>query len=170
MAGPKDRSFAQILTETAIVRDTTDTAVVYDLVVRYDPERFRDPRVGVYPLGFEDQFIHWGKRVALFTRSTAWKSGRFYLHDLSSGRQAWAYTEDARQLYPRSKDVAFPAVANPGELAQLQRWLKLIHATEHPTDQRTMSTWFRLMMLESRDQVVERVLAERAAEDTSAAP
>ena len=88
LAGSRERAFLQIMTDVSIVRDDTrDTTFVYDMVVRYDPARYRDRHIGVYPVPFEDQFILWAKRVGIFTRGTTWSSSRFYLHDISTSRQ-----------------------------------------------------------------------------------
>ena len=161
LAGPRERAFLQTLTEVRVVADTLDTAVVYDLVVHYDPERYRDPQVGVYPLSFEDQFILWGKRVAMYTRSTSWTSGRFFLRDISIPRESWIFSEDLRTLYksptdrlPSKDDASFP------------QWLKLIHAAAPYTDLRTMSRWLRLMHDETRDQLIRRLQAERQRSST----
>ena len=157
LAGPGEEAFVQILTEVNIVQDLSiDTAFVYDLVVRFDADRYRNPQVGLYPLNFEDQFILWGKRVALYTRSTYWQSKRFYLHHIASGRQAWIFTEDARRL--TSVSVAkWPPVATPITPAVFDKWLKIIRAVEPGTDLRSMSRWFRLMHHESREAVVQRL-------------
>ena len=138
LAGPREKAFLQVLIEVQIVRDeTVDTTFVYDLMVRFDPERYRNPRVGIYPLSFEDQFILWGKRIAMYTRSTPWQSSRFYLHDIARGRQAWIFSEDARRLYSRPK-------------------VKKFHEVEAATDLRRMSRWLRLMRPESREIVIQR--------------
>ena len=139
LAGPREKAFLQILTEVQIVRDATvDTTFVYDLMVHFDPERYRNPRVGIYPLSFEDQFILWGKRIATYTRNTPWQSSRFYLHDIANGHQAWIFTEDARRLYSRPRVKPPPATR------------------EAETDLRHMSRWFRLMRPESREIVIQR--------------
>ena len=49
----------------ASCNESQDTAFGYDLVVRFDPTRYRDPHVGSYPLSIMDQFILRGKRVSL---------------------------------------------------------------------------------------------------------
>lgn len=76
LAGPREPAFLQVLTEATIMRSPVDTIFVYDIVVRYDPTRYRDRHGGMYPISFVDQFILWGKRVALYTRSTDWTSRR----------------------------------------------------------------------------------------------
>lgn len=156
LAGPRERAFLQTLTEVRIVPDTLDIAVAYDLVVHFDPERYRDPQVGSYPLSFEDQFILWGKRIAMYSRSTSWTSGRFFLRDISIPREAWIFSEDARALYKSPTD-RLPAKSD----ASFPLWLKLIHAVEPYTDLRTMSRWLRLMQDETRDQLIRRLQAER---------
>lgn len=109
LAGSRERAFLQIMTDVSIVRDDSrDTTFVYDMVVRYDPERYRDRHIGFYPVSFEDQFILWAKRVGLFTRGTTWSSSRFYLHDISTSRQAWILAADARTLYG-PEGLEFPA-------------------------------------------------------------
>lgn len=159
LAGPHERAFLQVLTKVLILRDTSvDTDAIYDLVVRFDPERYRDPRVGTYPLSFENQFILWGKRISLYTRSTSWTSGRFYLHDISTANEAWIFTDDLRSLYrPATKRLP----------VSLRGWLKLIHAADPRTDLRTMSRWLRLMHKESRDQVIHRLQAEKQRNSTT---
>lgn len=165
LAAPHEQAFAQILSEVRILRDElADSLVVYDLMVRYDPRRYRDPHVGLYPLTFEDQFILWGKRIAVYIRSTPWKVGRFYLHDLSTGRQAWISAEEARYLYR-------PAVAKlpPVSAEAFSRWLPLIHGVTPYTSPRLMSRWLQLMREESRDQVIQR-LKEEAQSSPSILP
>jgi hypothetical protein len=157
LAGPHEEPFLQILTEVRVLRDTTfDTTMVYDLVVRFDPDRYRNARVGTYPLSFEDQFILWCKRASVFTRSTRWQSGRFFLHDISAPRQAWIFTEDARTLYQPPKDDQLPK-----NTASLPRWLRHAYAVDPRTDLRTMSRWLRLIHEESRDQLIRRLQAEK---------
>ena len=164
VAGPREKAFLQILTEASLVRDPVqDTVFVYDLVVRYDPERFHDPHVGIYPVTFADQFILWGKRIALFTRSSTWSSGRFYLHDISTGQHLWMLARDARHLYPPGGDKAFPQATSSDDRAAVNKWFELIHATDTTTDIRSMGLWFRLMHRESREMVIERELARAAA-------
>ena len=171
LSGPREKAFLQILTEASLVRDPVqDTVFVYDLVVRYDPERFHDHHVGIYPVTFVDQFILWGKRIALFTHSTStstWSSGRFYLHDISTGRHLWMLARDTRLLYP--PDKAFPSTNSSDNRAAVQKWLALIHATDTTTNIRSMALWFRLMHRESREIVIERERARAAADSASAA-
>ena len=163
--GPHEKAFLEVLTEVRVLRDTTiDTAAVYDLVARFDPERYHDPSVGMYPLRFEDQFILWGKRVSLFTRSTTWTSRRFYLHDISTARQAWIFTEDTRILYkPPTRNLP------PSDPSAFPRWLELIYSVDPHTPLRSMGRWLRLMHDESRDQVMARARKGRArtASDTT---
>ncbi len=169
LAGPREKAFLQIITDVALVRDDTfDTTFVYDLVVRYDPERFRDRHLGLYPLTFEDQFILWGKRIGLYTRSTTWTGGRFYLHDVSNGRQAWIYAHDARMLYPTS-NTQFPAPTSPDNKGAVKRWLRLFHGADKTTDLSSMTMWLRLMHRESRDLVLQRMAAAAAADSIAAA-
>lgn len=157
LAAPHEEPFLQILTEVRVLRDTTfDTTMVYDLIVRFDPTRYRNSRVGTYPLSFEDQLILWSKRASVFTRSTSWQSGRFFLHDISIPRQAWIFTEDARTLYQPPKDDQLPK-----ETASLPRWLRHAYAVDPRTDLRTMSRWLRLIHEESRDQLLRRLQAEK---------
>lgn len=168
LAGPREPAFLQVLTEGSIVRDESQNTVsVYDLVVRYDPTRYRDPHVGIYPLSFADQFILWGKRVALFTRGTKWTSGRFFLHDISTGHHAWIFTRDARRLYHSPPGTKLPPPAETYNRRGVKRWLKLIHTVDTAaTDLRSMGLWFRLMHEESRELVIE---GERARADSLAA-
>ncbi len=166
LAGRRERAFLQIVTEVSIIRDDShDTTFVYDMVVRFDPERYRDKHSGFYPLGFQDQFIIWARRAGLYTRSTTWSSGRFYLHDISTSRQAWMYASDARMLYA-PEDLTFPAPTSPDNPTGVKRWLKLIHGAPKTTDLASMTRWLRLTRDESRDVVVRR---ERAARDSTAA-
>ena len=115
LAQSDEEAFLQVLIEASIKRDELiDTAAVYDLIVHYDPRRYANPRVGSYPLRFEEQFILWGKRIANYTKSTEWTSGRFYLRNLSTGRVAWIFTADARRLSsPPKEQLAAPDDATP---------------------------------------------------------
>ena len=167
MAGAHERPLLQIITDARVLPDETqDTSFVYDLLVRYDPGRYSDRHAGLYPLTFESQFILWGKRASLFTRSTRWSSGRFFLHDVSTGRHAWIWAREARDLYPATGLALPPPVrtTNPGTPAA---WLKLIHAAEIPTDLRAMSRWLRLMREGSPAQVLAQA---QALADSSATP
>jgi len=167
MAGAHERPFLQIITDARVLADgTQDTSFVYDLLVRYDPGRYSDRHAGLYPLTFESQFILWGKRMSLFTRSTRWNSGRFFLHDVSTGRYAWIWAREARDLYPATGITLPPPVrtTNPGIPTA---WLKLIHAAETSTDLRAMSRWLRLMREGSPAQVLAQA---RALADSSGAP
>jgi len=157
LAAPHEEPFLQILTQARVLRDTSfDTSLVYDLIVRFDPKLYHNDRVGTYPLSFEDQFILWSKRASVFTRSTSWQSGRFFLHDISAPRQAWIFTEDARTLYQPPKDDQLPK-----STASLPRWLRHAYAVDPRTDLRTMSRWLRLIHEESRDQLLRRLQAEK---------
>ncbi len=160
LAGPHERAFLQILTDVSILHDdTVDTAFVYDLMVRFDPQRYRAPHAGVYPLNFADQFILWGKRIARYTVRSKWLSSRFYLHDISTGHQAWIFTEETRRLYFDS-DKEIDAERNR-KLGSPQ-WLAAIYKTEPGTDLRTMGRWLQGMREESRDLVMQRNKAARA--------
>ncbi len=154
LAAPQERAFLQVLTDVQVLRAPTadTTAFVYDIAVRFDPERYRDPHLGRYPLTFEDQFILWGKRLALYTLFASWKSGNFYLHDIATGRQAWIAAEAARRLFP-------PPAKPPAGKAPFATWLKFIHGITPGTEPRTLSLWRRLMQEESRDLVLHRLQA-----------
>lgn len=166
LAGPRERAFRQVLADARIELDPTlQNEFSYDLIVQYDPGRYRDPQAGLYPMTFENQLILWGKRIALFTRSNRWRAGRFYLHNISTGNQAWMFASETRHLYPPpSMKITYPPVAGPDNAAGLQAWLKLIYGVDTGTDLRRMSRWFRLMRFESRDDVQRRALdAQQAA-------
>lgn len=141
---------------------TLPNEFTYDLIVQYNPRRFRNPHAGLYPMTFENQFILWAKRIALFTRSNRWRAGRFYLHDISVGDQAWMFANETRNLYPPpSTTIKFPAVAERDNAATYRPWLKLMHRVEKGTDLRLMSRWFRLMRMETRDDVQRRAIEEQ---------
>lgn len=143
LAGSDEEALVQVLTQAAIERDPmVDTVAIYDLVVHYDPKRYHNPRVGTYPLNFEEQFVLWGKRIALFTRKTGWKSGRFYLRDISSGRVAWIATADARHLYNPAKP--------PRNMQNISPY----------TDLYSTSQWLRLMREEDREMTARRLRQE----------
>ena len=153
LAAPDEEAFLQILLTTDIVRDPAiDTAFVYDVVVRFDPKRYRNMHAGLYALSFEDQFILWGKRIAMYSRSTDWESGRFHLHDISTGKQAWIYTGDARRLF-QLPNLDMPP-ATPNRPDTLDKWLRVIHRVPATTSLRKMGRWIRLLRFESRDAVV----------------
>ena len=166
LTGPQERAFLQILTGVSILHDDTiDTAFVYDLVIRFDPERYRAPHAGIYPLNFADQFVLWGKRVARYTVRSKWLSSRYYLHDISTGQHAWIFTEEARRLYFGSeKEIE---AARNRKLGSPQ-WLATIYQTEPATDFRTMGRWLRHMQEESRDLVMQRRKAAQANPDNTA--
>mgnify|MGYP004288297833 CR=1 FL=1 len=154
LAGPAQEALLQILLTADIVRDTSvDTAFIYDILVRFDPKRYRNMHGSIYPLSFEDQFILWGKRIATYSRSTEWESGRFHLHDISTGQQAWIYTADTRRLVspPTSKQLRPMSTSRPD---QLDKWLAAIHATPTATSLRKMGRWLRLIRYETRDAVL----------------
>lgn len=155
LAGADEPAYLQVLTEARVVQDATDTNLVYDLVVRYDPGRYHAPHAGLYPLTFEDQFIQWGKRIALFTRSVAWSSSRFYLHDISTGEQGWIYSDEARRLYPTGPRT-YPGTVTGDDRAGQRGWLKLMHTTDPGTELRAMSLWLYLLRREAREAVVLR--------------
>lgn len=158
LAGPGEESLKQVLAAALLVRDElSDSLPVYDLVVRFDPRRYQSPHAGLYPLTFEDQFVFWGKRLAVFCRSTRVQTGRYYLHDVATGRQAWIATDEARLLYRPPAAKLPPAVP-----AAFSRWLPLIDAVDAHTDLRSMGRWLQLMREESRDQTLERRRREAA--------
>ena len=139
LAQSDEEAFLQVFVEASIERDELiDSAAVYDLIVHYDPTRYANPRVGSYPLRFEEQLILWGKRIATYTKRTEWTSGRFYLRDLSTGRVAWIFTADARRLYSLSKET--------------------LSATY--TDIQTTGEWLRSFKEESREAVGLRLQQE----------
>ena len=153
------KAFAQILTLVEIIEDSVpDTITVYDIIVHYDPDRYSNPSAGSYPMSFENQFIHWGRRIALHTKRTSWTSRRFYLRDISVAHEAWILTLDARLLMgPMRKNL-------PVDDA---RWLRFIHALSPYIDLRTMSYWLRLMHSEERELTIRRRLRELEAEKNS---
>ncbi len=163
LVGPRERAFGQVLADARIEWDhTLQGEISYDLIVQYDPSRYRDAHAGLYPMTFENQFVLWGKRIALFTRSNRWRAGRFYLHDISLGKQAWMHASETRNLYPpASMKITYPAVVDPENSTGVRAWLKLIHKVEYGTDLRRMSRWFRLMRSETRDDVQRRALDEQ---------
>ena len=155
LAGPREEAFLQVLVTASVVRDSSiDTAFVYDIAVRFDPDRYQNPGVGMYPMNFTDQFIFWGKRISIFTRSTEWLSGRFFLHDISRGQHAWAYTDDLRRLYDQPQ-VRLP-LATRDKPDTLPKWLKIIRNADSGTDVRTMGRWVRMIRFESLDEVLNK--------------
>ena len=155
-AAPDERAYLQILSAAQILPDVTDSNEVYDIVVHYDPERFHTQYAGFYPLTFEDQFIQWGKRIALFTRSISARTGRYFLHDLFTGRQAWMFTAEARHLYslPPEKTPAITDIEDRGAQA---RWLRLIRNAPVTTELLTMGGWLRLIRRTSRGAVIDSI-------------
>ncbi len=145
LVGPREPAFAQVLVGAEVLRDPRDTSF-YDVVARFDPWRFRDPHLNTYPLTFEDQFVLWAKRLALYSQVAAWKAGRFYLHDVSTGRQAWVGLPDARLL--------FPAYGSPPRTKTFSAWLPYIHKAPRNTEPRALGLWLRLMREESRESVL----------------
>ncbi|MBI2502065.1 MAG: hypothetical protein HYW07_02395 [Candidatus Latescibacteria bacterium] len=156
LVSPREQAFAQVLVSAEVLRDPRDTSF-YDIVVRFDPERYRDPHLGRYPLTFEDQCVLWGKRLALYSRIASWKAGRFYLHDLYTGRQVWVDLATARLLSP--------PYGKPPAAKTFAAWLPYIHNTPRSTEPRALGTWLRLMREESRDLVIYQWRA--AAGDTA---
>ena len=109
-------------------------------------------------MDFENQFIQWGRRIALHTQRTRWTSGRFYLRDISTAHEAWILTEDARVLMgPISKRL-------PGNDTS---FLRLVHNLAPYVDLRTMGSWLRLMRTEGREMANRRRQREREAEQNS---
>ena len=156
LAAPNEPAYLQILTDALIQPDLTDSNSAYDIIVRYDPERFHMPYAGLYPLTFEDQFIQWGKRVALFTRSIRTTTKRYFLHDISTGEQAWMFTNEARHLYSPPADRV-PGRVRIDDRAGQAMWLRLISNTPVGTQLLTMGGWLRQIRRESRETVVTRV-------------
>lgn len=163
LVGPRERAFGQVLADARIEWDhTLQGEISYDLIVQYDPSRYHDAHAGLYPMTFENQFILWGKRIALFTRSNRWRSGRFYLHDISLGNQAWMHASETRNLYPPpTMKTTYPPVVDPENSAGVRAWLKLIHNVEFSTDLRLMGRWFRLMRSETRDDVQRKAIEKQ---------
>lgn len=163
LVGPRERAFGQVLADARIEWDhTLQGEISYDLIVQYDPSRYHDAHAGLYPMTFENQFILWGKRIALFTRSNRWRSGRFYLHDISLGNQAWMHASETRNLYPPpTMKTTYPPVVDPENSAGVRAWLKLIHKVEFSTDLRLMGRWFRLMRSETRDDVQRKAIEKQ---------
>ena len=145
LVSPREQAFAQVLVSAEVLRDPRDTSF-YDIVVRFDPERYRDPYLGRYPLTFEDQCLLWGKRLALYSRIASWKAGRFYLHDLASGHQVWVDLATARLLSP--------PYGTPPKTKTFAAWLPYIHHSPPSTEPRALGSWLRLMVEESRDLVL----------------
>ena len=159
LAGIDEEAYTQILTLVEIVRDPViDTTTVYDIIVHFDPDRYSNPRVGSYPLSFENQFIHWGRRIALFTQRTSWQSSRFYLRDISAAHEAWIFTDEARLLMgPMRKKL-------PSDEG---RWLRLVYSLPPYLDLRTLSAWLRLIHPEDRELANRRRLREIEAAENS---
>jgi hypothetical protein len=159
LARTDEEAYAQILTLVEIVRDPVlNTASVYDIIVHYDPDRYSNPRVGAYPLNFEKQFMHWGRRVALYTQRTSWSSGRFYLRDISAAHEAWILTSDARLL---TRPIQRKTSSNDAKS------LRQAYSLPSYTDLRTISAWLRLMHPEDRELANRRRLREIEAEKNS---
>jgi hypothetical protein len=166
LAGPRDQAFHQVLTDISlkpgVLSDTTFLFDIYDIVVRYDPQRYRAPHAGLYPLTFEDQFIHWGKRLALYSRSIPWKGGRFFLYDISSGRQAWMELGDMRRLQPAP--ARLPPAPTPEKPEYMAAWLKHIYALNSNTDLQSMSRWFSMIRHETQEELARRLQSAAAPE------
>lgn len=159
LARTNEEAYAQILTLVEIVRDPVlNTTSVYDIIVHYDPDRYSNPRVGAYPLNFEKQFMHWGRRVALYTQRTSWSSGRFYLRDISAAHEAWILTSDARLLI---RPIHKKTSSNDAKS------LRQVYSLPSYTDLRTISAWLRLMHPEDRELANRRRLREIEAEKNS---
>jgi hypothetical protein len=156
LAASDERSYLQILTSAEVLPDPTDSNSVYDIVVRYDPERFHAAFAGLYPLTFEDQFIQWGKRIALLTRSVVATTRRYYLHDISTGRQAWMFTAEARHLYSLPSEK-LPGKVSLDERSSQRRWLRLMHQAPSGTELLKMGGWLRQIRRESRESVIARL-------------
>jgi hypothetical protein len=165
LVSPREQAFAQVLVGAEVLADPRDTSF-YDVVVRFDPERYRDPHLGRYPLTFEDQCVLWGKRLALYSLVSPRKAGRFYLHDLSTGRHAWIDLPAARLLSP-------PHGKPPGART-FAAWLPYIHSAPRGTEPRALGAWLRLMREESRESVLYQWRAARPdtapPADSAAAP
>ncbi len=159
LARTDEEAYAQILTLVEIERDPVlNTTSVYDIIVHYDPDRYSNPRVGAYPLNFEKQFMHWGRRVALYTQRTSWSSGRFYLRDISAAHEAWILTSDARLLIrPMHKNISSNDAKSLHQAYSLPSYTAL----------RTISIWLRLMHPEGRELANRRRSREIEAEKTS---
>ena len=159
LARTNEEAYTQILTLVEIVRDPVlNTTSVYDIIVHYDPDRYSNPRVGAYPLNFEKQFMHWGRRVALYTQRTSWSSGRFYLRDISAAHEAWILTSDARlPIRPIHKKTS----------SNDAKSLRQAYSLPSYTDLRTISAWLRLMHPEDRELANRRRLREIEAEKNS---
>jgi len=159
LAGTNEEAYRQILTMVEIVRDPVlDTTSVYDIVIHFDPDRYTNPRVGSYPLSFDSQLIHWGRRVALFAQRTSWQSGRLYLRDISTAHEAWIRTSDARLLMgPMRKKLPFDTA----------QWLRFVYSLPPYVDLHSMSAWLRLIHPESRELANRRRLREIEAESKS---
>ena len=155
LAPPGDKAYRQVLTGVEVRRDpTVDTAAVYDIAVRYDPLRYRAPFNGRYPLAFSDQFVSWGKRLALYTRSVPWRSGRFFLHDLSGGREAWIPTWDARQLFPGGQ-------APPAADSSSTAWLEPYAGVPAGTPLELLGQWLARMRPGGPDALYFRATTRR---------
>ena len=138
LAEESEVSLRQVLVRVSVIQDVSyATSFVYDLYIDFDPTRYQNARVGIYPLKFEEQFVFWGKRVASYTKQISWKSGRFYLHDISTGKIAWIFTADTRRLF------------NPKQPSQSYS------STSPYTPLNDMSQWLRFIRLESRDSVID---------------
>ena len=143
LCGKREFAFQQVLTHAHLEasRAGPDTASTYDIVVSYDPQRYDAAYAGRYPLSFIDQFIIWARRLALYSRSTPWHWGKFYLRELSTGRQGWIAMRDARGL----ERLPAPGRALPRTEAARPRWLDLVASMDNRTDLRAMGRWIRLL-------------------------
>ena len=147
LVNPAETAFLQVLVDVRL-RPNDDDDSVYDIEVRYDPDRYRNPHTGTYPLSFADQFIVWGKRLTLFSYGTKWRSGHFHLRDIANGQQAWIPLEDARRLVPKPDPLPGQIGTTPSDLSGT--WRRLLYALTPQTDIRSMARWFRLMRRQAR--------------------
>jgi hypothetical protein len=93
LASPRDQAFHQVLTDISLkpgaLSNTTFLFDIYDIVVRYDPQRYRAPHAGLYPLTLKI--------------------------NSSTGANAWPFTAAAsRGKGGVFSSMIFPAVARPG--------------------------------------------------------
>jgi hypothetical protein len=150
LATAREPAFRQVLAGVAVTRDpTVDSLAIYDIAVRYDPERYNTPYNGRYPLDFSDQFIYWGKRLAIYTRSVGWRGGRFFLHNIASGRRAWISVWDTQQLYPSGRST-------PSEDPNAEAWLRPYQAVDASTPIPQLGQWLSRMHQGGRDALYFR--------------
>lgn len=100
LAQDDEKAYKQVLKDVHIVPVSMDTVGdAYDIVVRYNPRSYSNPRLISYPVVFDDQIVLWGLRMGEYTLRSGWKSHKYHLMDVSTGRRAWMYTRDCRMLY-----------------------------------------------------------------------